>query len=178
MISGDDGFGKQVRWGTATVHSVATWMLPRMRRLQSPLAICSSMGLFKRWVHIGDNRFYTAIGESWNHEPETQCGWSSKTCVVWKGEKAVHYCVHADNVKILWIWFHRGPNLSPEVPTVTQIKRPCTGMIQLVLQEGKEGDVLAAEPKFCVVLCVERVNIYIWWMDNIWRERIPKKMNI
>ncbi len=39
--------------------------------------------------------------------------------------------------KIKCLWLLRGPILSTEVSTVRQIKRPGTGMMQLVLQETK-----------------------------------------
>ncbi len=45
--------------------------------------------------------------------------------------------------------------VSTEVSTVRQIKRPGTGMMQLVLHEKEGGgDVLTADPKLCVFLCV------------------------
>ncbi len=80
-----------LRWGTASVHPVATWMPPRMKHSQSPLAVCSSAGLLEHWTRVGGGGFYTAVGESWKCDLEAQCrcgqqrlshGKSRRPCII------------------------------------------------------------------------------------------------
>ncbi len=73
-------------------------MSPRMKRPQSPLAVCSRTDYSNAERMLAVTGFTPLLVNLESMTSKPNAGGDSKDCVEWKVEKAGHYFVHADKV--------------------------------------------------------------------------------